>query len=94
MAQPFDEKRLRTVGEARTVSEQAGSFLNYGYFSTSANGVLVCRSTGGQISQLAWFDRQVNRLRACAKRFVHGLLLLFLQNVYGIDPNWTVWVCN
>jgi eukaryotic-like serine/threonine-protein kinase len=59
MAQPFDTRRLELSGEAVTVAEQVGAFIDGGLFSASANGVLVYRtgSVGGA-SQLTWFDRK------------------------------------
>jgi hypothetical protein len=58
MAQPFDARRLELSGEALQVAAQVGSFIDYGLFSTSSNGVLVYRSAVGQDYQLTWLDRQ------------------------------------
>ena len=58
MAQPFDARRLEPSGEAVPVAEQVGSFLDYGLFSASSNGVLVYRSGAGLDYQLTWLDRQ------------------------------------
>src|SRR5262249_49574980 len=53
MAQPFDERRLESVGDAVPVAEQVGSFQFLGFFSASANGVLVYRlNATAQNSQL------------------------------------------
>ncbi len=57
VAQPFDSTRLRLSGEPMPVAEQVGSYLAYGFFSISANGILVYR-TRSQDFQLTWFDRQ------------------------------------
>ncbi len=57
MAQPFDARRLALVGNAVPVAERVGSFRDGGFFSTSANDVLVYR-TADTDSQLTWFDRQ------------------------------------
>ena len=57
MAQPFDARRLALVGNAVPVAERVGSFRDGGFFSTSANDVLVYR-TADTDSQLVWFDRQ------------------------------------
>jgi Tol biopolymer transport system component len=59
MAQPFDTNRLELAGSAVPVAPQVGSFLAYGFFSASTNGVLIYR--GGAFSrnaQLTWYDRQ------------------------------------
>jgi hypothetical protein len=59
MAQSFDERRLELIGEPRPVADKLGSFMAFGFFSASANGILVYRSgSAGQINQLTWFDRQ------------------------------------
>jgi eukaryotic-like serine/threonine-protein kinase len=58
MAQPFDVHRLESSGEAVPVAEQVGSYLDYGLFSASDNGVLVYRSSAGQDFQLTWLNQQ------------------------------------
>jgi Tol biopolymer transport system component len=57
MAQPFDAKRLVLAGDPVPVVEHVGSFRDGGFFSVSANDVLVYR-TADIDSQLTWFDRQ------------------------------------
>jgi len=57
MAQPFDARRLALAGDPVPVAGQVGSFRDGAYFSVSANGVLVYR-TSDTDSQLTWFDRQ------------------------------------
>ena len=57
MAQPFDARRLALAGNAVPVAERVGSFRDGGFFSASANDVLVYR-TADTDSQLTWFDRQ------------------------------------
>jgi serine/threonine protein kinase/Tol biopolymer transport system component len=57
MAQPFDATRLTLAGDPMPVAERVGSFRDGGYFSASANDVLVYR-TADTDSQLTWFDRQ------------------------------------
>jgi eukaryotic-like serine/threonine-protein kinase len=56
MAQPFDATRLALAGGPVPVAERVGSFRDGGYFSASANDVLVYR-TADTDSQLTWFDR-------------------------------------
>src|ERR1700733_11600958 len=56
MAQPFDANRLELVGEPVLVVERVGFWRTAGYFSASANGVLVYRTGGSRVS-LSWFDR-------------------------------------
>jgi eukaryotic-like serine/threonine-protein kinase len=63
IAQTFDARRLELSGEAITVAEQLGTFLDYGFYSASTNGVLVYRSKGSGNSQLISFDRQGKVLR-------------------------------
>jgi Tol biopolymer transport system component len=60
MAQPMDPNRLEFAGEPFPVAEHVGSVLGMGWFSVSANGVLVYRSGASavdQTAQLTWHDR-------------------------------------
>ena len=57
VAQPFDPKRLALAGDPVPVAERVGSFRDGGFFSTSANDVLIYRTADTDF-QLAWFDRQ------------------------------------
>jgi len=61
LAQAFDPTRLKLSGEPMPVAEPVGSYLAYGFFSISANGILVYR-TRAQDFQLTWFDRQGNAI--------------------------------
>jgi Tol biopolymer transport system component len=61
LAQPFDPTRLQLSGEPVPVAEPVGSYLAYGFFSISANGVLVYQ-TRAQDFQLTWLDRQGNAI--------------------------------
>ena len=56
MAQPFDEKRLALAGDPVPVAERIGSFRDGGFFSASANDVLVYRTSDTDF-QITWFDR-------------------------------------
>jgi eukaryotic-like serine/threonine-protein kinase len=67
MAQPFDAHRLELLGEAVPIAERVGSYLDYGFFSASSNGVLVYRSGGWQDYQLTWFDQQGKALGTVAE---------------------------
>ncbi|HXQ25320.1 MAG TPA: protein kinase [Candidatus Acidoferrales bacterium] len=58
LSQSFDARRLALADEAVTVVDHIGAFRDHGFFSSSANGVLVYRTGGGANSQLRWFDRQ------------------------------------
>jgi eukaryotic-like serine/threonine-protein kinase len=59
MTQSLDARRLELVGEPVLVAEQLGTYRDFGFFSASANGVLVYgAASGGGASQLTWFDRQ------------------------------------
>ena len=58
MAQPFDEKRLETIGSPVPIAVQIGSYSASGFFSASSNGVLVYTSGERRLFQLTWFDRQ------------------------------------
>jgi len=62
MAQPFDEKRLELTGDAIRVAEQVGIYADTGYFSASANGVLIyliyMSGSNGTNVRLTWVDRE------------------------------------
>ena len=58
LAQPFDPGRLEFSGGPVEIAEQVGNFLDRGFFSVSANGVVVFRTGGSESSQLTWLDRQ------------------------------------
>jgi eukaryotic-like serine/threonine-protein kinase len=59
MAQPFDARQLELTGEPVPVVQQVAHYINGGYFSASANGVLVYMTgSAAATTQLAWFDRQ------------------------------------
>ena len=74
VAQPFDEKSSRAMGEPVPIAEDVQYFpqTQYGLFSASRNGAFVyqARSAPG-VSQLLWFDRsgrQVGSLGAPANQ--------------------------
>jgi serine/threonine protein kinase len=58
MAQPFDDAKLRLVGDLTTVAEGVASYLAGGHFSVSNNGVLAYAPAAVQNSELTWFDRK------------------------------------
>jgi len=58
LAQPFDPVRLQFSGGPVEIAEQVGNFLNRGFFSVSASGVVAYRTGGSDSSQLSWLDRQ------------------------------------
>ena len=102
MAQPFDAHRLQPSGEAVPVAEQVGSYLDYGLFSASDNGVLVYRSGAGQDYQLTWFDHQGRVLGTVAEpgRYNSFALSPDGQRVAVSrtnpenTPNWDVWLLD
>jgi len=59
LAQPFDVHRLELKGEPVTLAKGVGAYIDYGYFSTSSNGILAYRTgiIGGGY-QLTWLNRQ------------------------------------
>jgi serine/threonine protein kinase/Tol biopolymer transport system component len=67
MAQPFDSHRLEPLGEAVPIAMHVGSYLDYGFFSASTNGVLAYRSDAGQNYQITWLDQQGKALATVAE---------------------------
>jgi len=64
MAQPFDARRLKILGDPVAVVDHVGAVAGgLSAFSVSNNGVLVFRRGNIQSeTQLTWFDRSGNRL--------------------------------
>jgi serine/threonine protein kinase/dipeptidyl aminopeptidase/acylaminoacyl peptidase len=102
MAQPFDAHRLELSGEAVPIAEQVGSYLDYGFFSASNNGVLVYRSDAGQIYQPTWLDRQGKVLATVAEPGRYNSLALspdgrrvaVSRTNPKNTPNWDVWLLD
>src|SRR5262249_45619543 len=57
MTQPLDERRLALGGDPVVIAQHVGSYLDTGFFSASANGILVYRTVDRDL-QIAWFDQQ------------------------------------
>jgi Tol biopolymer transport system component len=75
MAQPFDANRLSTTADAVPVAEQIQTMSGPGRaaFTVSANGFLVYRAgSGGQIVQLAWFDRSGKQTATLGESEISG----------------------
>src|SRR5262245_20542459 len=73
MAQPFDASRLRLTGEPVRVADEVGynPFNSRNTITVSDNGVLAYRAgtgTGVPTSELAWFDREGNRIGTAVGR--------------------------
>ncbi len=102
MAQPFDARRLALSGEVVPVAEKVGSFLDYGFFSASSNGVLVYRSGVGLDYQLTWFDRQGRVLAKVAEPGRYNSLAISPDGKRVAvsrtnpenTPNWDVWLLD
>jgi eukaryotic-like serine/threonine-protein kinase len=102
MAQPFDAHRLEPFGEAVPIVEQVGSYLDYGFFSASNNGVLVYRSDAGQIYQLTWLDQQGKVLTTVAEPGRYNSIALspdgrrvaVSRTNPENTPNWDVWLLD
>jgi Tol biopolymer transport system component len=68
MAQRFDTRRLEISGDPVAVVERVGTFLLYGFFSASDNGILAYRSGAPwALSRPTWFDRQGKALGPAAE---------------------------
>ncbi len=102
MAQPFDAQRLELSGEAVPVVAQVGSFIDFGLFSASSNGVLVYRSSAGQNYQLTWVDRQGRLLGTVAEPGGYNSMALspdgsrvaVSRTNPDNAPNWDVWLLD
>lgn len=102
MAQSFDARSLEFSGEAVEVAAQVGSFLDYGLFSASDNGVLVYRSAVGEDYQLKWFDAQGRRLGTVAEPGGYNSVALSPDGRQVAvsrtnpenTPNWDVWLLD
>ena len=102
MVQSFDASRRALSGEAVPVAEKVGSFLDYGFFSASSNGVLVYRSGVGLDYQLTWFDRQGKVLAKLAEPARYNSLSLSPDGKRVAvsrtnpenTPNWDVWLLD
>jgi eukaryotic-like serine/threonine-protein kinase len=102
MAQPFDVHRLEPSGEAVPIAEKVDSFIDYGLFSASGNGVLVYRSAVGQNYQLTWLDRQGKLLGTVAEPGGYNFIALspdgrrvaVSRTNPENTPNWDVWLLD
>ena len=60
LAQPFDESRLVTTGDAEPIAERVQTAVpagSVGVFSVSREGLLVYQAGSGGAEMLTWFDR-------------------------------------
>jgi eukaryotic-like serine/threonine-protein kinase len=58
MAQIFNARRMKLVGEPVPIADPVLTYRTDGFFSVSANGALAFRGGGGRHTQLRWFDRE------------------------------------
>jgi hypothetical protein len=102
MAQPFDAHRLELSGEAVPVAEKVGSYIDYGFFSASSNGVLVYRTGAGLDYQPTWLDRQGRVLAKAAEPGRYNSLALSPDERRAAvsranpenTPNWDIWLLD
>jgi eukaryotic-like serine/threonine-protein kinase len=100
LAQPFDARRLEFSGEAVPVAAQVGSFIDYGFFSASSNGVLVYTTGAGLDHELTWLDRQGRVLGTVAEPGRYNSLALspdgrrvaVSRTNPESTPSWDVWL--
>jgi serine/threonine protein kinase len=102
MEQRFDPERLELSGEAVQVAAHVGSFLDYGFYSASSNGVLVYRSAVGENYQLTWLDRQGRRLGTLTEPGGYNSIALSPDGRQVAasrtnpenTPNWDIWLLD
>jgi eukaryotic-like serine/threonine-protein kinase len=102
MAQPFDARRLEPSSEAVPIAEQVGSYIDYGLFSASSNGVLVYRSGAGLDYQLRWLDQHGRVLGTVAEPGRYNSLALspdgrrvaVSRTNPDNTPNWDLWLLD
>lgn len=58
IAQPFDPRTLKIVGDPHPIVDHVGTLLDWGSFSASATGVLVYRAGITPKYQLTWLDER------------------------------------
>ncbi len=81
MAQPFDGRRFRLMGEASPVAEGIAAIrladIAPAAFSASGNGVLAYRQgSQGVVGELVWFDRQGRRVSTVGEPAEYNTLAL------------------
>ncbi len=77
MAQPFDARRLKLMGEPVPVEEQVGHYLNGGDFSVSNTGILVYSAASATAANdLTWFSREGKVLGTTGEPAAYGDLAL------------------
>ena len=102
MAQPFDARRLELSGEAVPVAAQVGSFIDYGFFSASSNGVLVYRTGAGLDYELTLLDRHGRVLGTVAEPGRYNSIALspdgrrvaVSRTNPESTPSWDVWLLD
>ena len=74
MAQPFDARMRKLSGAPVAVAENVGAFQGDGFFSVSANGILVYRTADASTAllQLTWFNGQGKALGTAGEPGVYG----------------------
>jgi len=100
MAQPFDAKRLKLIGDAFPVAEQVQYLGGMGYavFSVSDNGILAYQAGAGQgDTQLLWFDANGKQLGQVGSPGFHGTVRLSPDGQrlaeFAVDgANMDIWV--
>jgi eukaryotic-like serine/threonine-protein kinase len=102
LTQPFQPERLQLVGEPVPVADRVGSYLAFGFFSISANGILAYR-TRSQDFQLTWLDRQGKALSRVGEPGPYTSLavspdgtraVVSRNNVFQGTAAWNLWLLD
>jgi Tol biopolymer transport system component/predicted Ser/Thr protein kinase len=102
LTQPFQPERLQLMGEPVPLAERVGSYLAFGFFSISDNGILTYR-TRSQDFQLTWLDRQGKAISRVGEPGPYTSLavspdgtrvVVSLNNVFQGTAAWNLWLLD
>jgi Tol biopolymer transport system component/tRNA A-37 threonylcarbamoyl transferase component Bud32 len=73
VAQPFDEKSVRIMGDPRPLAQHMGiDAVGLSHFSLARNGTMVYQTEGSAVRRLVWRDRSGRELGSVGTPAAHG----------------------